>query len=259
MLSNSIATFVRVTPSPRTIAESSAVFRKLKEYGQVTSFIKGPHYLERAHSQLYYAVLANTSPTLNPPLKFDVPVYHGLQDPKDEDPYNIRGLQDRKPYPEPIKFACTVEQIDDLERRKQVEDYLRLKNPYREEFRTAWEADDDTQTVLRETKAPLPLLRGLGRLVPVHKGREMSRLAAEKLRRRRMGRPTILETSKVGERMGRQDLDIREPTIEPDLTKSSAIAIDDQVSEVRVRRVNSITSSGLPKKLLKRSRSDRSG
>lgn len=253
MLSNSIATLVRVTPSPTTLAESSAVFRKLKDYGQVRSFIKAPAYLKHAGSSLYYAVIANTSPTLHSSLKFNVPVYHDLRDPKDEDPFNIRGLQDRKPYPEPVTFVCTLEQIDDQDRRKQIENALKVQNPYTEEFRTAQEKDDDLQSVLRDTKAPLPAIRGLGRLATLVEGRMTSRVAAEQQAGKRQPRRSTTE-----EPSQEQILEVSESTSKAS-TSSTKDSQKGEMPQFQLRKVDSITSYALPKKLLKRSRSRKLG
>lgn len=238
MLGNSIATLVRVTPSPTTLAESSAVFRKLKDFGQVRSFIEAPSHLNSARmlragrlisasagkttksqdvagSSLYYAVIANPSPTLNSSLTFDAPVYHDLRNPKDEDPFNIRGLQDRKPYPEPITFSCVLEQINDQDRRNQIESLLKANNPYTEEFRTVQEQNDVLQSVLRDTKAPLPVIRGLGRLATLAEGGATARAAtAPQARKRQRSRSDVFNTSKAAKSADEKALDSSESASE---------------------------------------------
>lgn len=253
MLSNSIATFVRVTPPPKTLAESSAVFKRLKEYGRVTSFARGPSQFRRNDSSLYYAVLANPSPKLNRPLTFDVPIYHNQRDPKDEDPFNIRGLQDRKPWPEACTLTCNVEQIDE-DQRTQVEDYLKSKNPYACQFHTVAEKYDRLQAVLRDTKAPLPVINGLGRMSAFHRKGKLHRIADGETK---ASDALTQEDDRAG-----QEGNINEATdniASNNLTSvnSSSVSSGRRVSRPsQIRKLASTIRNPLPSKMLKPSQSE---
>jgi len=97
-MSSKFAAWLHVTPSPTTIAESSAIYKGLKSQGRVSAFIRATRNDARVDatnsggSATYYTTFAHEPPRLK--WKFEVPVYHDVPDPKEEDPYNIRGLQD---------------------------------------------------------------------------------------------------------------------------------------------------------------------
>ena len=157
MSTTKFATWLRVTPPPTTLAESSAIFNSLKSQGRVTHFIKHArpkHHTEK--STTYYTVFSREPPSLKP--VFEVPVYHNLPSPRDLDPFNIRGLQDRKPLPAPKTFICRIEALQDNE--KTVGDEIKKANPYYGSFKV--QEQDWLQTVYAETGAPPGVKEGLG-------------------------------------------------------------------------------------------------
>lgn len=88
-----------------------------------------------------------------------MPVYHKLPNPRDLDPFNIRGLQDRKPFPEPKTFTCRLENIPEDEARAYGEQ-IKKDNPYHGSFKVAYQ--DWLQDVYGETGAPPGVKQGLG-------------------------------------------------------------------------------------------------
>ena len=164
MLRNRFAALIHVQPSPKTLAETSAIFKHLKTFGRVTTFIKDPSPLNaqtQANPSRYYVEIANEIPSLFSGKKFDVSVHHNLPNPRDEDPLNLRGLQDRKRWLEPVQFDCTVLQIQEDEQAT-IRKLLKDQNPYRENF-TVSKADCLPQ-VLRDINAPPRIIKGMGRL-----------------------------------------------------------------------------------------------
>jgi len=106
-------------------------------------------------SATYYTTFAHEPPRLK--WKFEVPVYHDVPDPKEEDPYNIRGLQDRKPYPTPRTFICALESAEQVGSEYKNSP---LSNQYHGHFRVA--KSDWFQEVLAETGAPPGIQHSLG-------------------------------------------------------------------------------------------------
>lgn len=130
-MSAKFAAWLRVTPSPVTLAESGAIYQALRAQGRINTFIKRNGTGDRiggqqSPSSTYYAVFSREPPSLR--MTFDVPVYHSLSSARDEDPFNIRGLQDRKPMPTPKTFKCTLERAQPDEVKLQ-EENIRKHNP----------------------------------------------------------------------------------------------------------------------------------
>ena len=163
--STRFATFLRVTPIPKTIAESSAIFKHLKTRGRVLSFIRAPHREQDGCSASYYAVFSGNHPVnIEQNSSFDVPVYHNLPKPRDEDPFNIRGLQSRKPFPQAVTFKCTIEGVEGRERAT-VDESIKKENPFHGHFKTLKADQDWLQEVLQETGTPFAIVKALGHRV----------------------------------------------------------------------------------------------
>lgn len=157
MSTSRFAVWLRVTPSPLTIAESSAIFKSLKSQGRVTHFVKyaRPSQLNDG-STTYYVALSHEPPSLK--TSFEVPVYHNLLSPHDLDPFRIRGLQDRKPFPPPKTFSCRIEHLQTHEGDAGYE--VRTANPYHGSFKV--QKHDWLQSIYAETGAPPGVKEGLG-------------------------------------------------------------------------------------------------
>jgi hypothetical protein len=102
---------VFVSPPTATLAESTAVLQKLQAFGSVVSFAKrkssaagdaeqeidvvfsSPETMHRACRESPFTVDVNTHPA----------------DPLVQDPYNVRGLQSRRPL-EPKSMTCRVQE-----------------------------------------------------------------------------------------------------------------------------------------------------
>lgn len=160
-MSAKLATWLRVTPSPTTLAETSAVYQALSRQGRISVFAKSKDLSyeqindSRGSSSTFYAVFPHEPPTLR--TTFEVPVYHGLPSARDEDPFNIRGLQDRKPMPAPKIFSCVVEKV----RMKDIkfnEKAVVKGNPYHGHF--AVEDKGCLEGVLTDLNAPPGVARG---------------------------------------------------------------------------------------------------
>ncbi|KAJ9653081.1 hypothetical protein H2198_007695 [Neophaeococcomyces mojaviensis] len=161
-MSSKFRAWLHVTPCPRTLAESSAIFKHLKSQGRVSAFIRatqtatGSESPSNGGSTTYYTIFSHEPPHLR--TSYNVPVYHDVSNPRDEDPYNIRGLQDRKPFPPPRIFTCTLESVD--QNTALLDEKICLNNPYHGPFRV--EKNDWFQEVLGEIGAPAGLQQGLG-------------------------------------------------------------------------------------------------
>ncbi|KAK4935701.1 hypothetical protein LTR10_023284 [Elasticomyces elasticus] len=103
-----------------TLAESTAIVRRLQSFGPITSFTKlepktaqesgSPHDGERQEIHVVFSdpetvqIAFKASP-------FVVKVHHNLPDPRVEDPFNLRGLQSRV-HPKPSTMTCVVQAHD---------------------------------------------------------------------------------------------------------------------------------------------------
>lgn len=166
-MSARLATWLRVTPSPTTLAESSAIYQALSKQGRLSVFAKCKDLSieqrtdSRDSTSTFYAVFPHEPPTLR--TTFEVPVYHGLPSARDEDPFNIRGLQDRKPMPAPKTFSCVLEKV----RMKDIrlhEEAIVKENPYHGHF--AVEDEGCLEGVLTDLNAPPGVARGCAIRIP---------------------------------------------------------------------------------------------
>lgn len=164
-MSSKFAVWLRVKPPPATLAESRAIFKHIQARGRVTAFTKTPRHEHDDDSKTasYYTVFAHEPPSLRVKLQFDVPVYHDLPSLRDEDPFNIRGLQDRKPWPSPVNFTCTFERLNQNEVHA-VEKQLSTDNPFHGSFKVKRAEDDWLQEVMSETGASPGIVKGLGQM-----------------------------------------------------------------------------------------------
>lgn len=164
MSSSKLAALLRVIPKPTTLAESSAIFKTLKTKAKLSSFLRFPT-LDKESSACFYIAFSRQSPDYDASKPLEVPVYHNQLDPRDEDPFNIRGLQDRKPSPKPLTFRCSVEALTERE-SEDIKAQIQKDNKFHGSFITARkEKDDWLQMVVRETGAPNVIVRGLGQSV----------------------------------------------------------------------------------------------
>lgn len=98
-----------VSPAPRTLTHSLSILQHLQAFGEVTSFLN-PRYLPRqpgtsdcgptTNSTATILAIFSSPDALQNALKTPVTTVlsgHDYPDPKEEDPFNIRGLQDRIP------------------------------------------------------------------------------------------------------------------------------------------------------------------
>lgn len=164
-MSGRFAAWLRVAPSPSTLAESSAIFRHLKSKGRVTAFTKDPRDDNKdASTALYFTTFAHEPLGLRPDSRFDVQVYHNEINLRDQDPFDIRGLQSRKPLPEPMTFSCHVERMNEAQQRA-VENTIKSKNRYHGHFKVQKRHEDWLQEAVSETGAPAAIAKALGQLV----------------------------------------------------------------------------------------------
>lgn len=111
---NRLVACVLVSPPPSTLAESSAVLRRLQSFGPVSSFRKVPSSSEKLHlaepdDHRLVAVFADPE-ALDAARRagtFIVKVHENLPNPKIDDPYNVRFLQSRV-QPTPKSMTCRV-------------------------------------------------------------------------------------------------------------------------------------------------------
>lgn len=159
-MSAKFAAWLHVTPAPTTLAESSAVYQVLRKHGRISAFIRSEYSRREKEkgntsSATFYTVFPHEPPNLEK--SFRVPVYHNLPNARDEDPFNIRGLQTRKPMPEPKTFTCTVEAMAQSTAR--FEDQAMIdESPYHGQFRV--QKNDWLRDALFETNAPPGIPKG---------------------------------------------------------------------------------------------------
>lgn len=105
-----------VRPHTTSLSESTAILRHLQTVGRPAAFSKAtdPAALKNDHQQEFDLVYTSRDQLLHvcnlSPIT--VKVNHNLPDPTIQDPYNVRGLQDRK-QPLPKTFTCHIDQRDD--------------------------------------------------------------------------------------------------------------------------------------------------
>jgi len=121
---------VLVSPKPMSLSETSAILNTLQSFGPVSNFLN-PRYTPyfKSKSQTEFYVTFKESEALDKarianPLVVDVG--HDAVDPEEADPFNVRGLWDRKE--ERKTFTCIV--YSDIRKRRIVE-----ANPYHGPFR----------------------------------------------------------------------------------------------------------------------------
>lgn len=104
-----------VSPPTTSLSESTAILKHLQVYGHPAAFSKASHpaALSDDHQQEFDLVYLSSDQLLHAcslsPIT--VRVNHNLPDPTVEDPYNVRGLQDRK-HPLPKTFVCHLHKRD---------------------------------------------------------------------------------------------------------------------------------------------------
>jgi hypothetical protein len=108
---------VIVSPPAVTLAESTAVLRRLQSFGPVTSFTQRHSTRKRpkpsknnVEQQLLDVVFSNnaTAQIACDASPLVVKINHNLPNPSVEDPFNLRGLQSRE-QPRPTTMTCLVE------------------------------------------------------------------------------------------------------------------------------------------------------
>jgi len=122
---------VLVSPKPMSLSDTSAILKALQSFGPVSNFLN-PRYMPylKSKSQTEFYVTFKESEALDKarianPLVVDVG--HDAVDPEEADPFNVRGLWDRKKV-ERKTFTCIV--YSDIRKRRTVE-----ANPYHGPFR----------------------------------------------------------------------------------------------------------------------------
>ena len=102
-----------VTPTPTTLLESTAILKALQTFGPVSTFLN-PRYvpaLKDGPHNIFYAIFTETKSLedvkVASPLAFEVG--QDAADPKEVDPFNLRGLWSRRQV-ERKKFLCDVHQ-----------------------------------------------------------------------------------------------------------------------------------------------------
>ncbi len=115
IIASNIARHARiiVTPTPTTLLESTAVLKALQRFGPVSTFLN-PRYvlaLEDRTRNTFYTIFAEAKALEHAkaasPLAFEVG--RDAVDPKEADPFNLRGLWGRKQV-ERKTFLCEVHQ-----------------------------------------------------------------------------------------------------------------------------------------------------
>ncbi len=116
LVNTSIARVI-VSPPAVTLAESTAVLRRLQSFGPLASFTLRKSTRKRTkpsksnvEQQLIDVVFSSngTAQIACDASPFVVKINHDLPDPRVEDPFNLRGLQSRE-QPRPTTMTCLVE------------------------------------------------------------------------------------------------------------------------------------------------------
>ncbi|KEF56916.1 uncharacterized protein A1O9_07106, partial [Exophiala aquamarina CBS 119918] len=106
---------VLVSPPTTSLAESTAIVKHLQVFGHPAAFSKASHPAAQndEHQQEFDLVYLSSEQLLHAcslsPIT--IRVNHDLPDPRIVDPYNVRGLQDRR-RPSPKAFVCRVSKRD---------------------------------------------------------------------------------------------------------------------------------------------------
>lgn len=104
-----------VSPPATSLTESTAILKQLQVFGHPAAFSKASHpaALNDDHQQEYDLVYLSSDQLLHAcsVSPITVRVNHNLPDPIGEDPYNVRGLQDRK-QALPKTFVCHIHKRD---------------------------------------------------------------------------------------------------------------------------------------------------
>lgn len=140
MTSSSIASSLsrqarlHVTPPPITLAETNAILKALQSFGPVSAFLS-PLYvpgLRACPRSTFYAIF-NESKALEKAKAaspITVQVGHDFADPKEVDPFNLRGLWDRKQV-ERKTFHCAVHGETDPYRHTRIVEENLYHMPFR--------------------------------------------------------------------------------------------------------------------------------
>jgi len=106
---------VLVSPPTTSLTESTAIVKQLQAFGRPAAFSRATHpaALNDEHQEEFDLVYLSSDQLLHAcslsPIT--IRVNHNLPDPRIVDPYNVRGLQDRK-HPVPKTFVCRVNKRD---------------------------------------------------------------------------------------------------------------------------------------------------
>ena len=125
---------IHIEPTPKTLSESTAILKALQAFGTLTTFIN-PRYVPTARSgqcsdsfAIYSEDSSLTKAISAGPLS--VEVGHDQVDPREADPFNMRGLQGRK-LVERKTFKCSILVDEDESRHKEIVE----ANPYHGPFK----------------------------------------------------------------------------------------------------------------------------
>jgi hypothetical protein len=170
---------LNVKPCPSTLSETFAILLRLKEFGVVNTFYqiqrarKRPTDNQDLHQDgennysVTYTSLSSfeTKELLREELEFGVAANFDHPDPRDLDPYNIRGLLERKPQPKLQIFKCKLipgQEQDDTKIRDKCEE----PNPYQGRFLVDRHSIFDE--ILAKSNTPPALIDGL---LPIVEGK----------------------------------------------------------------------------------------
>lgn len=169
---------LRVTPSPATLSETFAILSELKQFGTIATFVQDVTTQQSASSDpdqanangkpysIVYTTLAPRLQTIRvesakdhskSSLNFNVSANAVYPNPRDLDPYNVRGLLQRKPRPEAVTFACTLtlEQETKPHPGADILGYTEHSGPF------SVDRDDGYAWVLAKSNTPAGLIAGL--------------------------------------------------------------------------------------------------
>lgn len=160
MSTGKFAALIRVRPAPTTIAASSAVLKHLKKQGRIITFIRKPEQQVQNDEACYYTIFSHEPPSLS--TEFAVSVYHDLPTPRDVDPFNIRGMLNRKPNPDPIELQCKLDVVPKQEMHQQ-KDWIDEQSHYRGGYFTDYKNQrPELQSLYHNIGAPPGVARSVG-------------------------------------------------------------------------------------------------
>lgn len=165
----SISAIVKVKPAPDSIAYSSAVLRRLQDFGEVTTFREKQRHGVSQPDESSYTIAFTEPAHLRSALQaspLEVKVDEDLPDPKILDPFNLFGLQRRKQW-QPKTYICEV-----------VQDQVQLIKLEEEDVHYRVVVDERTGGLyesLIEAEVPAGMLEGLASTVTVAEESERSR------------------------------------------------------------------------------------